>query len=212
MSMIRDPLVDSYHLRIRRIFIGLILGLTLVAFVFPRFATVQGEGRLAFVEQVETFDIPPTQQFTAPPPLSRPSIPIESDDEDFAEDITIEETGLDDFDWDAPPPPPKNGPIVRFIPFEVPPEPIGGYAALLKHLVYPRAAIAMGLEGTVIVQAFVDKNGRVTQTFILEGIPASGMDEAAVAALKLTRFTPALQRDQPVGVWIAVPIRFQVTG
>ena len=212
MSMIHDPLVDSYPLRIRGIFIGLILGLSLVAFVFPRFATVQGDQQLTFVEQIETFDIPATQQFTAPPPLSRPSIPIESDDEDFAEDITIEETGLDDFEWDAPPPPPEDGPTVRFIPYEVPPEPIGGYAALVKHLVYPRVAATMGLEGTVIVRAFVDKTGKVTQTSILEGFPATGMDEAAVAALKLTRFKPALQRDRPIGVWIAVPIRFQVTG
>ena len=212
MSMIRDPFVNSYHLRIRGIFIAVILGLSLVAFVFPRFATVQGDQQLTFVEQIETFDIPATQQFTAPPPLSRPSIPIESDDEDFAEDITIEETGLDDFEWDAPPPPPEDGPTVRFIPYEVPPEPIGGYAALVKHLVYPRVAATMGLEGTVIVRAFVDKTGKVTQTSILEGFPATGMDEAAVAALKLTRFKPALQRDRPIGVWIAVPIRFQVTG
>ena len=212
MSMIRDPFVTSYPLRIRESFIAVILGLTLVAFVFPRFASVQGDQQLAFAEQIETFDIPATQQFTAPPPLSRPSIPIESDDEDFAEDITIEETGLDDFAWDAPPPPPENGPTVRFIAFEVPPEPIGGYGALLKRLVYPRAAAAMGLEGTVIVQAFVDKTGKVTQTFVLEGLPATGLDEAAVAAVKLTLFKPALQRDLPIGVWITFPIRFQLTG
>ena len=76
---------------------------------------------------------------------------------------------------------------MTFIPYEVPPEPIGGYAALVKHLVYPRVAASMGLEGTVIVRAFVDKSGKVTQTFIMEGFPATSLDEAAVAALKVAR-------------------------
>ena len=40
MSMIRDPFVTNYPLRIRGSFIAVILGLTLVAFVFPRFASV----------------------------------------------------------------------------------------------------------------------------------------------------------------------------
>ena len=61
-------------------------------------------------------------------------------------------------------------------------------------------------------QAFVDKTGKVTQTMILEGFPASGLDEAAAAAVKLTLFKPALQRDLPIGVWITFPIRFQLTG
>ena len=32
-----------------------------------------------------------------PPPPSRPSIPVESENEDLADDVTIEETELDDF-------------------------------------------------------------------------------------------------------------------
>ncbi len=210
--LIRDPLVDTYSVRIRAIFTGLILTTTLVAFVFPRFATVQGDHQLTFVEQVESFDIPPTRQLIAPPPPSRPAIPIEADEEDFAQDITIDETGLDDFTWDAPPPAPEQGPSVAFIAYEVAPEPIGGYPALLRNLVYPEMALSAGLEGTILVRIFVDITGKVTETIIVQGIPETGLDEAAVTALKMTPFTPALQRDQPVGVWIAVPIIFQLSG
>ena len=65
---------------------------------------------------IENIEIPETQQFETPPPPARPSVPVESEDDDLADDLTIEETDLDNFDaWDAPPPPPS-GPQVKFIP------------------------------------------------------------------------------------------------
>ena len=80
-----------------------------------------------------------------------------------------------------------------------------------RNLIYPEIAAQAGLEGTVVVQAFVDKNGRVTEAFVKEGIPASGMDAAAILAVRKTLFEPAKQRDRPIGVWIAIPIAFQLT-
>ena len=54
---------------------------------------------------IENIEIPETQQFETPPPPARPSVPVESEDDDLADDLTIEETDLDNFDaWDAPPP------------------------------------------------------------------------------------------------------------
>ena len=52
---------------------------------------------------IENIEIPETQQFETPPPPARPSVPVESEDDDLADDLTIEETDLDNFDaWDAP--------------------------------------------------------------------------------------------------------------
>ena len=60
---------------------------------------IESEGQII----IENIEIPETQQFETPPPPARPSIPIESEDEDLADDLTIEETDLDNFDaWDAP--------------------------------------------------------------------------------------------------------------
>ena len=68
---------------------------------------------------IEQIDIPLTQQIDLPPPPARPSVPIESEDEDL-EDVTIEETDLESFEaWDAPPPPPE-GPRVKFILMMIP--------------------------------------------------------------------------------------------
>ncbi|MFC1480861.1 energy transducer TonB [Candidatus Neomarinimicrobiota bacterium] len=210
MSIHHDPIMDAYPRRVRFITAGVIGGLVLFLYVFPRFQDKNIELQDRIDEVVETIDIPPTQQFQAPPPPSRPSIPVESEDEDIAEDITIEETELDDFEWDAPPPPPDEGPTIRFIPYDDPPEPIGGYTAIQKNVVYPEIAMEAGIEGMVIVQAFVSDKGRVTETVILKGIPNTGLNEAAADAIKRTRFKPAMQRDRKVGVWISIPVNFRL--
>ncbi len=212
MKIKKDILVENYPLRIKSIFLSVVLTVAMVAYIYPRFEEGASSSQHSFEEMVESFDIPQTQQFIAPPPPSRPTIPVESLDDDYAEDITIDETDLDAFaDWEAPPPPPSNGPQVRFIPYDEPPVPIGGFKTILKHLKYPELALAAGIEGTVIVQAFVDKTGRVTVAEILEGIPQTGMNEAAIEAIERTRFKPAKQRDVALGVWLAIPITFQLS-
>ena len=203
-----DRLVSKYPRRMRAVLIAVIGTLALAAYLFPDVAGSQGGSASTFDQLVESFDIPPTAQFTTPPPPSRPLIPVASEDEDLAEDITIEETGLEDFAWEAPPPPPDEGPRIKFVPYEVPPIPIGGMQALLRNVHYPEAAREAGIEGRVVVQAYISEKGVVLETFILSGMPSTGLDEAAVKAIRRTRFKPALQRDKPVAVWIAFPINF----
>ncbi len=204
-----DTFAERYPLRVRLITTGVIAIFVLMFYAFPRFLVERGVIEQRFEEVIETIDIPPTQQFEAPPPPSRPSIPVESEDEDIAEDITIEETELlESFEWEAPPPPPDEGPTIRFIPYDEPPEPIGGYEAIQRNARYPNIAREAGIEGTVIIQAFVDINGLVQETVVLKGIPNTGLDEAAADAIKRTRWRPAKQRDRPVGVWISVPVNF----
>jgi len=109
-----------------------------------------------------------------------------------------------------PPKPPENGDI-KFVPYDQPPMLIGGYAALQQAIEYPEMAREAGIEGTVIVRAFINDQGEVEQTIVDRGVPKSGLDEAAVAAVRKTKWEPALQRDNAVGVWYSIPIRFQIT-
>ena len=162
---------------------------------------IENEGQII----IENIEIPETQQFETPPPPARPSIPIESEDEDLADDLTIEETDLDNFDaWDAPPPPPS-GPQFKFIPYDDPPRPITPIKP-----VYPDIAQEAGIEGQVLIQCFIDKSGRVKETIVIKGLPNTGLNESAVTALRKTRFRPAKQRETPVGVWITIPINFKL--
>ncbi len=184
-------------------FTGLLL-LVSTFLIFPRVVN-----RVELKEEVqiiiEQIDIPQTEQFDRPPPPARPSVPVESESEDIADDVTLDEFNLDDFDaWDAPPPPPE-GPRVKFIPYDDPPVPLSPIRPK-----YPEIAQEAGIEGTVVVQVFVDERGRVKDTVILKGIPNTGLDEAATEAIRSVRFRPAKQRERAVGVWISIPVNFRL--
>ena len=194
----------KYPITIRLATLSSMLLLIFTFLIYPRYL---GLIDLEDIELQEIIieNIPQTQQFERPPPPARPSVPVESEDEDIADDLTIEETGLDNFEaWDAPPPPPE-GPRVKFIPYDDPPQPLSSIRP-----VYPEIAQEAGIEGTVVVQVFVDKKGRVKDTVILKGIPNTGLDEAAISAIRKTRFRPAKQRERPVGVWISIPVNFRL--
>ena len=154
---------------------------------------------------IEHIDIPQTQQIDRPPPPARPSIPIESESEDISDDLTMDELDLENFEaWDAPPPPPE-GPRVKFIPYDDPPVPKTPIRPE-----YPEIAQEAGIEGTVYVQAFIDKKGRVKEVSIVKGIPNTGLNEAAMDAIRKTRFRPAKQRERAVGVYISIPVHFKL--
>ena len=199
-----NPLKARYPVVIRLttlIGIGLIISNFLL---FPRFGN-----NLEFedVDQViiENIDIPQTQQIDNTPPPARPSIPVPSDDEDIADDLTLDELDFDDFsNLDAPPPPPS-GPRVVFIPYDDPPVAMSPIRPS-----YPEIAQEAGIEGVVVVQAFIDEKGRVKETLILKGVPNTGLDEAAMEAIRKTRFRPAKQRERAVGVWISIPVNFKL--
>ena len=96
-------------------------------------------------------------------------------------------------------------PIVKFIPYDDPPRPLYPIRP-----VYPYIAQEAGIEGQVLIQCFIDKNGTVKETIILKGIPNSGLNESAINAIKEARFRPAKQRGKKVGVWITIPINFEL--
>ena len=199
-----NPLKTKYPIVVR---LTTLIGISLVILnflLFPRFGS-----SLEFedIEQViiENIDIPQTQQIDNTPPPARPSIPVPSDDEDIADDLTLDELDFDDFsNLDAPPPPPS-GPKVVFIPYDDPPVAMSPIRPR-----YPEIAQEAGIEGVVVVQAFIDEKGRVKETLILKGVPNTGLDEAAMEAIRKTRFRPAKQRERAVGVWISIPVNFRL--
>ncbi|MDZ7374381.1 MAG: energy transducer TonB [candidate division KSB1 bacterium] len=165
--------------------------------------------------KIEVEEIPQTEQERAAPPPARPAVPIESEDEDIPEDETIATTELD---LTQLPPPPEKPPEEQtdeevtpiFVAYDSPPEPIGGFEAIQRNLVYPEIARKAGVEGRVIVHVLVDERGNVVETKILKSLGNNGCDEAAVAAIKSVKWKPAMQRDRPVKVWVAIPVIFKL--
>ena len=71
---------------------------------------------------------------------------------------------------------------------------------------YPSAARDAGVEGKVLVQALVSRDGRVKATVVVESIPL--LDESALAAVRQWVFEPAEVDNKPVAEWITIPVRF----
>jgi len=192
-----------------------VLVMILIVSAFYFFPKVQFEAMELEAPEImiETVDVPVTEKVQQQAPPSRPTVPVMAESEEIAEDLEWEEFSFDEYEaLDAPPPPQDDdtGPRVKFIPYDEPPQPVGGSAAILRNVIYPDIAREAQIEGTVIVQAFVNEKGNVTDWVVMKGIPNTGLDEAAVNAIKKTRFKPAKQRDRDVGVWIAIPVVFKL--
>ncbi len=71
---------------------------------------------------------------------------------------------------------------------------------------YPDIAREAGVEGKVLVQALVGKDGRVKDTRVVSGPPM--LKDNAEAAVKQYVFKPALANNKPVACWVAIPINF----
>ena len=215
MAIDKTPQADI-RAKSRRIFeISLLLSLLMIIAAFRFFPDVTKEKviRDASDEIVKVEDIENTRQENRPPPPPRPPIPIEAPSDDAIDDIDIS-TEIDfSKQQEAPKPPaPVEAEEEEEQYFEVvedPPTIIGGLESVRQNLVYPDLAIRAGVEGTVIVLAFVNKDGQVTSTQVLKGI-GGGCDEAAMDAVKKVRFKPGKQRGKAVNVKVSVPVRFRL--
>ena len=91
-----NPLKIKYPIVIRLTVLCGIFLIILNFLIFPRFInTLEFEETEQII--IENIDIPQTQQIDNTPPPARPSIPVPSDDEDIADDLTLDELDFDDF-------------------------------------------------------------------------------------------------------------------
>jgi len=76
--------------------------------------------------------------------------------------------------------------------------------------VYPVAARRRNLEGTVLLEVLVDRDGRAAQVRLLRGSGHAMLDRSALDSVRQWRFTPALRGGRPQEMWVQVPVRFQL--
>lgn len=94
---------------------------------------------------------------------------------------------------------------------EICPKPVGGMNEIIKHLVYPEHAKLYGLEGFVTVVVSVDSIGIVTEIEVLNDL-GLGTKEAALEAVKSSRFLPGEKEDKPVSSKVLFKIPFMLNG
>ncbi|MFQ5771440.1 MAG: energy transducer TonB [bacterium] len=163
--------------------------------------------------EIKLEDVIETTEVRIPPPPPIPIIPIPSESEAIPADAIIETPVFDLSEVPAPPPPKNRGIYDEFVfvPFEEPPQPVGGLAAIHKIIKYPKKALQRGIEGTVVIGILIDEHGHAKKTQLLKASGFEvGFEEAAIKAVTAIKWIPAKQRDRAVKVWVAVPIRFEL--
>lgn len=97
---------------------------------------------------------------------------------------------------------------------EVMPEFIGGTAKLFeylgKNLKYPELAKTTGIQGKVFVQFVVDKNGKIKDVKVLQGINALLDKEALRVVSEMPDWKAGKQHGKPVSVIYNLPISFKL--
>jgi len=164
---------------------------------------------------MDVADIPQGFQTLSPPTVILPDIPPPSTDMNFdARDFSGEgveggrATGdpnrqVTVEDIDAAP---------RFTPYTVRPE-IRNMDEVSRALqrFYPPLLRDAGIGGTVVVWFRINEEGRVIRTQLHQTSGHDQLDQAALRVGELMEFTPAMNRDQRVAVWIQLPITFRAT-
>lgn len=104
----------------------------------------------------------------------------------------------------------EEAPIVRFA--EKMPEFIGGpdalYAFLQKNLEYPQSARDNNIEGTVLIEFVVERNGSVSNAKVIVPLFPACDQEAIRVVQMLPKWKPGEQMGKPVRVYFNLPIKF----
>ena len=215
----KSNLNSTYILRIET---GLILSLSIILTVFKMEIRPDTESDLYVpiseeIVQMEQAIQTKQQEYVPPPP--RPVVPIEVPNSEIIEDEIIfmdSELNIGDFNEIPilPPTPAGEGQEAEeeeiFVVVEQAPELIGGLQYAQSLINYPDIALEANIQGRVIVQMVIDKNGNVQQPRVVRGI-GGGCDEEAVRVLKQVKFKPGMQRGKPVSVQYTIPIVFKIS-
>lgn len=174
------------------------------------------------VRDLDAVPLPPERDAVVPsapavplppaPPLFQAPVPTVVDgavrDALWRRDLNVESKWVE-----IPQPPesevgPGDGP--RFTPFTVAPRienKLGVVEALER--AYPRGLKEAGIGGTVRVYFFIDADGTVGQILMDQASRHRAIDRAAMQVASEYRFHPALNRGEPVAVWVSFPITFR---
>ena len=175
---------------------------------------------LFFEEEIE---IQQTSQETPPPPPppAVQEVEVLNVVEDNVETESIEVNTEDDKTEEIVIAAPVEAPVeeeeeeVVFVVVESMPEFPGGQQALFKYLSdnikYPVIAQENGIQGRVICQFTVNKDGSIVDIEVVRSGGDPSLDKEAVRVIKtMPKWKPGKQRGKPVRVKFTVPVRFKL--
>ncbi len=173
-----------------------------------------------FEEEVE---IQQTTQETPPPPPppAVQEVEVLNVVEDNVETESIEVNAEDDKAEEVVIAAPVEAPVeeeeeeVVFVVVESMPEFPGGQQALFKYLSenvkYPVIAQENGIQGRVICQFVVNKDGSIVDVEVVRSGGDPSLDKEAIRVIKsMPKWKPGKQRGKPVRVKYTVPVNFKL--
>lgn len=170
-------------------------------------------------QQLKAVDLPPEIKIPPPPQaIARPAAPVVSADASVSDNVTIAPTTFEANPVSNLPPPPSSSgagaadvaKAPTFTPYTVAPDLKNRgevQSALEKY--YPPLLKDAGIGGTVLVWFFINDSGHVVKTLIKTSSGHQELDHAAIKVANIMVFSPALNRDKKVPVWVALPIVFK---
>ena len=85
----------------------------------------------------------------------------------------------------------------------------GGIEELAKNIKYPKSAEKDGIMGKVIVKAIIDEKGDVVDAEIIKSDDKK-LNDAAINAVKITKFVPGENDGKKVKAEVTIPISFKL--
>ena len=75
---------------------------------------------------------------------------------------------------------------------------------------YPREAREKGYQGEVLLRVEVLSNGRVGEIEVARSSGHEILDRSALSTVKQWKFIPARKGEEPIPLWVNIPIKFQL--
>lgn len=181
--------------------------------IWPRMATAD----VSFdAGELEMIDLPPEVVIPPPPQaITRPAMPVVGA-ATIDEEITIAETTFNAHPVSTVPAPPTraatNEDVARapvFVPMTVRPRLLNRDEVLrAAERNYPPLLRDAGIGGQVEVWLFLDVDGSIVKTQLKTPSQYAALDAAALKVAQSMRFSPALNMDRTVQVWVSQWITF----
>ena len=224
MEVKKSPKADLENKRSMFVMIGFVLalGFTYICFEWTNTEVTVHEVESTFINQGEEEIIPQTTQIETPPEvIEKPKeivqqvLKVVSDEVETTSTVEIVEESTKE--------------AIEFTPMEVQEEEEeeeeifqvvekvagfpGGQAKLMeflrKELVYPQIAIDNNVQGRVIVQFVVNKDGSIQDVKVARGVDPVLDEEAIRVVKKMPKWIPAEQRGKTVRSRFQLPVMFK---
>ena len=225
MQLKKNPQASLEDKKLTYVLIGLafVLSICYVAFEWTEKEVTKYEVADTDFIFEEEIDIQQTSQETPPPPP--PPAPVEVEVLNVVEDdVEVEEIQInteDDKAVEVVIAPPVEAPEEEeeeeetFMIVESMPEFPGGQQAMMRYIAenikYPVIAQENGIQGRVICQFVVEKDGKVSDIQVVRSSGEASLDKEAQRVIgSMPKWKPGKQRGKPVRVKYTLPVNFRL--